>query len=563
LRYNNLMENRNRKIGKDNLALRIPIWVWLTIILLITVIWKVIWLISGAFPFNSDEAITGIMARHILQGERPIFFYGQSYMGSLDAFLVAGLFSLLGESVLAIRILQVILYSCTIITTALLGRKLTADWATGLLAALLLSVPVVNTTLYTTVTLGGYGETLLLSNIAFLCSMQLISNTDRTTPGKDVLVFGFLGFFSGLGFWVLGLSLVSTIPAVFFASLELWKRRKNLPGGWVTAMLIFILAFILGSFPWWFASLQAGFLTQLKELFGSAIAVENENWVIRSIKHLFYFIFLGLPAALGLRPPWDVKWLALPLLPLIIMIWGWVFWKFPDIYKNETQPTRLGWKMLIMSAGLLMAGFVFTSFGLDPSGRYFLPLVIPLALCISRVVVKAEVPRRIRYAIPVILLVFAAIGTIESAVGSPWITTQFDRVSWIDHHYDDDLIHFLQSNDETRGYSNYWVAYPLAFLTEEKILFVPRLPYHQDLRYTSRDDRIARYTELVDSSPQTAYITTFNPSLDQALREGFTRLGVTWKEKKIGDFLIYYSLSRPVRPAEIQNELTPRMENVK
>ncbi|NMB59768.1 MAG: hypothetical protein GYA12_11400 [Chloroflexi bacterium] len=158
---------------------------------------------------------------------------------------------------------------------------------------------------------------------------------------------------------------------------------------------------------------------------------------------------------------------------------------------------------------------------------------------------------------------FAAIGTIESAVGSPWITTQFDRVSWIDHHYDDDLIHFLQSNGETRGYSNYWVAYPLAFLTEEKILFVPRLPYHQDLRYTSRDDRIARYTELVDSSPQTAYITTFNPSLDQALREGFTRLGVTWKEKKIGDFLIYYSLSRPVRPAEIQNELTPRMENVK
>jgi hypothetical protein len=36
-------------------------------------------------PFNSDEAIVGLMARHMLQGERPLFFYGQAYLGSLDA----------------------------------------------------------------------------------------------------------------------------------------------------------------------------------------------------------------------------------------------------------------------------------------------------------------------------------------------------------------------------------------------------------------------------------------------------------------------------------------------
>ena len=146
LRYNNFMENRNRNFGDIKLPAGIPVWGWLIIILLTAILWKIIWLSVGAFPFNSDEAITGLMARHIIQGERPIFFYGQSYMGSLDAFLTAGLFTLLGESVLMIRVLQVILYTCTIITTAWLGRKLTGEWGTGLLAALLLAVPVVNTT---------------------------------------------------------------------------------------------------------------------------------------------------------------------------------------------------------------------------------------------------------------------------------------------------------------------------------------------------------------------------------------------------------------------------------
>ena len=40
-------------------------------------------------PFNADEAIVALMARHINQGNIPVFFYGQAYMGSLDAMLVS------------------------------------------------------------------------------------------------------------------------------------------------------------------------------------------------------------------------------------------------------------------------------------------------------------------------------------------------------------------------------------------------------------------------------------------------------------------------------------------
>jgi hypothetical protein len=113
------------------------------------------------------------------------------------------------------------------------------------------------------------------------------------------------------------------------------------------------------------------------------------------------------------------------------------------------------------------------------------------------------------------------------------------------------LIDFLHQQGEQRGYSNYWVAYPLGFLSQEELIFVPRLPYHQDFRYTERDDRYDPYDRWVAEAQRVAYITTNHPALDGRLRAAFAALGVTWKEAKIGDFQIFFALSQPVRPEQI------------
>src|SRR3972149_5141856 len=82
----------------------------LPVVLVIATLFKAgLWL-SGVAQLNADEAVVGLMARHILQGERPTFFYGQAYLGSLDAWLVAGVFSVFGPSVLGIRLVQFGLY---------------------------------------------------------------------------------------------------------------------------------------------------------------------------------------------------------------------------------------------------------------------------------------------------------------------------------------------------------------------------------------------------------------------------------------------------------------------
>jgi hypothetical protein len=202
--------------------------------------------------------------------------------------------------------------------------------------------------------------------------------------------------------------------------------------------------------------------------------------------------------------------------------------------------------------GVLLAGFLFTAFGVDPSGRYFLPLAVPLSLAAGWMIASVSKKSWQAAALAGLVLGFHAVGTVQCALANPpGLTTQFYEPTAIDHRASGDLIAFLRAEGETRGYTNYWVAYPLAFLSGEELVFVPRLPYHLDLRYTPRDDRYAPYGAQVEASPRAAYITTRNPALDTRLREGFAALGVTWMERKFGDYQVYYRLSRPVRPGDL------------
>ncbi len=124
-------------------------------------------------------------------------------------------------------------------------------------------------------------------------------------------------------------------------------------------------------------------------------------------------------------------------------------------------------------------------------------------------------------------------------------------VTQIDQTKIGELIDFLKEEKIDRGYSNYWVSYPLAFLSGEDIILVPRLPYHEDFRYTARDDRYSPYGDVVGSAEEVGYVTTNHAELDNYLRQQFSARDLTWKEKRIGDYLVYYNLSNLVRPQNI------------
>jgi hypothetical protein len=502
-------------------------------------------LAAQAVPFNADEAVVALMARHILQGERPLFFYGQAYMGSLDAFLAAGGFALFGAQVWVVRAVQILLFSATLIfwhafVAEGFGSR-TAD-----VAALLLAVPPVFLTLYTTASLGGYGEALFFGSLAMLLAAQIVRGKNHPARWCG------LGLAAGIGFWSFPLSLVLTAPAVAAA---LWTlRNRPPPAADRRARNAALLAAggSAGALPWIVGWIRLG-AAALRELGGSAIAgTLKGGWAALLGYRLLDFFLFGLSTLFGFRPSWELRWLAPYLLPLVLCIDLLAVGTFLRRLRtrDEARPAR---GMLAAAVGILLLVYLFTPFGNDPSGRYLLPLGLVAAAFTAEFAVRAagRIGRRAYWILAPVAL-FTALGTVDCARRPvPGITTQFDAVAQLDQRDLPRVIDFLKANGETRGYTNYWVSFPLAFLSDEELIFTARLPYHADLTYTPRDDRYAPYDEWVESAERIAYITTKNPNLDALLESSLRRLGVEYRVEQIGDFRIYYRLSRTVRPEEI------------
>src|SRR6476659_2565845 len=75
--------------------------------------------------FDSDQAITGLMAKHLAELRAfPVFWYGQTYMLGVEAWLAAPLMAVFGASVTT---LQLPLLAMNVAIALLLFRGLTAD----------------------------------------------------------------------------------------------------------------------------------------------------------------------------------------------------------------------------------------------------------------------------------------------------------------------------------------------------------------------------------------------------------------------------------------------------
>ncbi|MEO8395335.1 MAG: glycosyltransferase family 39 protein, partial [Chloroflexota bacterium] len=329
----------------------------LLVVLLIALIGRGLLLASGSVSFHSDEAVVGLMARHILQGERPVFFYGQAYMGSLDTWLIAVGFKLLGDSVLTIRIVQSIMYLLIVGTGFAVAWRISSRVVVATVAALVLAVPNVLLAEYSTATLGGYNETLLLGNLLLFLGWSLTHE-----KRGSVWRWAALGLVAGIGWWTNGLIIAYVLPVGVLLWVELWRneRRKRAepqrnevqpvgrPGAksgsfaapnreddevrtglrpvptifdgdgdtrarYIVSIQMYVLLigiaavfFLIGSAPWWAFNLQNDWAalhfylpsTAPSQFAGTDIAP------LPTDQRLIGLFLLGLPAVIGLRFPW-------------------------------------------------------------------------------------------------------------------------------------------------------------------------------------------------------------------------------------------------------------------
>ncbi len=548
-------------------------------------------LASNAVSFHSDEAIVGLMARHILQGERPTFFYGQAYMGSLDAWLVAAGFVLLGESVLTIRVAQSALYLLVVATGFLVAWRLSERATVALVAGLFLAIPSVDVALYTTATLGGYNEVMLLGHLILLFGYEVTHEHPRSRWR-----WAALGACGGLGWWANGLIVMYALPVVLLILVTSPRSIVRLPGAHRGAplqpftsqivlwrgvwgkgkyIIVALLFFILFSAPWWvfdFTHNHAALSTLLTNRQTGEFEGIGIPYVPPSQRALG-LVFIGLPTLLGLKFPWEASYFLLPLGGVVLLIHAVAIIRLLRGY-NPLKPDARGLVLGMMA--LFCVIFVASTFGADPTGRYLVALALLFGVVLGTLVVAPPEAKAIRLeekpasplkglektpctgrygfwsslwlaALPLVVLAYHALGQFAAAASATGLTTQFDLVSHLPNDHDADLIAFLDAQGIKHGYTNYWVAFRLAFLSGERMQFSAALPYKHDLSYNAADNRYPPYVEATERAEHIAYITSNLPELDARLEADWAALGITYEEARVGVFHAYYGFA-PVMP---------------
>ncbi|HIE10879.1 MAG TPA: hypothetical protein EYP62_04640, partial [Kiritimatiellae bacterium] len=193
------------------------------------------------YCFTFDTGTVELMARHILRGERPLFFYGQAYMGAAEAYLAALFAGIAAPSEFAVTLSPITMGLLWLIGMYLLFREIAGPRA-GLAAALTVALPGWVIVWYTVAPYGGYPVFWAAGTWCLWAALRLCNR------GRDARGWGQLaavGVLGGVGFWT-NFQVVPFLAAAFVLCV-LWAGRVGLrralaPAG-IAAALFAVCAF--------------------------------------------------------------------------------------------------------------------------------------------------------------------------------------------------------------------------------------------------------------------------------------------------------------------------------
>lgn len=255
----------------------------------------------GWLAVNSDEGTMGLEALHIaFRGAHPIFFYGQNYMGVLEAYLAALSFRLFGVSTLTLRLGLILLYAIFLIAVYLLARTL-YDRRVARISTLVLALGSPAMFFRQLQAMGGEVETICFGALALLFAARLALSAHAPVhhPRRRALTFAAWGLAAGLGLWssflVAPLVFASALLLVIGCRRELWGRMG----------LCLAAGLIVGAFPLIAYNLNAAPGQNSLQVFlalDSAGGTGQHLHGIGLLPRLTGTVFVSMPYVLGSAP---------------------------------------------------------------------------------------------------------------------------------------------------------------------------------------------------------------------------------------------------------------------
>ena len=497
---------------------------------------------------EADEALVGLQAFGILRGERPIFYPGQAYGGSLESYLVASVFQLLGASPLTLKLIPFLFSTLFIFMTYQLAKEI-YNPPIGLLSALFVALCPLLLTAFSLKTWGGYSQTPVLGNLALILLQRILSRRAQD-KGLWKPTLG-LGFLSGLGLWVNPQYFYYLGPVV----LLLMARAKRVGlVGWVA----FAAGCPLGGLPLLLSNLGSSQDTTANLILEGVVPAQDFWTSLKAA--VSYFIADALPTLWGLRPikgelVVTAAFIVIPLYLAAILVSLWLVGR--DVLARRYNPA------IVLAVTLMLAPFVFILAALTngnwtviipDSGiltRYLLPLYSVVPVLLAAFIWRLRSLSR-PLAVTLVALVLAV---------NLWSNLSVDPVDTMRCVFENvplpasnkALIDFLDSEGIRYVYTNHWIGFRLMFETQERVVAFD----YPDSLYDM--DRLPQYGHQVEAAEVPPAYILFNPGWKQTppLEKEFQKLGVHYERKTFPplEYIVYYHLSRKVHPSEVMETL--------
>jgi hypothetical protein len=416
-----------------------------------------VWILVMSGQFSADEAVPGLMARHILTNhELPVFFWGQDYFGSAEAYLIAACMVVANGWPSVVFAPAIVASIALVPLTALLADELSGK-RIGLIAALPIAVPPPVLTRELVTSAGGFslGFSLILATLVLIlkathhvCSMRWIALASLC---------------AGFAMWVWQPALVALAPLLVLVLVRMrrWHSTRELVLG--------IAPVAIGLSPLLVYNAARDWPTLTAMLIKSSDTPLAGDTPLAQLMSFGSLLIIALGG--GDDPVGGTN-----LVQSCALLTGAV------VGVVVLAKMRRWWPL-----GLTVAFAILYTLVAYEVIRYFVPLIL-----VSSALFAVALTRFLRFETALVLTLIGIAGS--NLVMYPGALPLFDQQGLASIRDEQVALEALQQRNLTYGYADYWSAYPLTYLSQERRIVAPSLPFF----WRARTDRYPAYTQQVD-----------------------------------------------------------------
>jgi hypothetical protein len=481
---------------------------------------------SGAARYDADEAVTGVMAQRILNGDHFVFFAGQDYMGALEQYLQAAVLAISPDTIGWLRVVPFVLSigACVLVYIATRGMGY-SRWVAVVALGVFACGPY-----YSVVkgvrSHGAYASTAVLCLLLLVIALCFDPRHKRAAG----MAFTF-GLVAGVGLWQSLLVAYALIPAsLWIVGSARGRLRSLLPIGLGGA--------ILGALPLLASRASNG------TLLGDSAATQPATTFTERIDGLLdpvAAMFLGAQRIASDQPvmarvaPAIIVMVALGVLGAALWQRRRGLWHLITLRTIRREPVDI----LILSFPLAIVLYGLSSYTWYTGEPRYLFTLYP-ALAIGSAIALTQTRRLFPIAAAILLVGLIAFSAIQfrdsiRADGFPPVTGGGAVYSEDSRTIVDEASRLGLS----ALFADYWLAYPLQFAAGSDLVIG-----------ALTDDRFPQLRAAALTAHPPAGFATPQGVGAERMAAALSGIGVDFRRRDVARATLFYDLSRPVGPDE-------------